>query len=263
VGKSGGRPSAVRGVGPMWLVLALSATGVAAQERLPVDIEAGASREVLSGDHEAWEEYWIRAVLRPAPGTHAYGGVRHTRRFGEEDQQFEAGVGLPLAERWSMSLDGTWSPTQRIVPIWGLSGMVTHRLSPRWSVSGGGGRAVWETTAVNHQQVGVNHHIGAFSAGYSLRLHQVESGGSGARHGLAGSWRYDGRGSHLTLGLGIGQDAAVVGPGDVRSINERSAYVSGTHWLDDRTGISFIFGVHRQGDFFTRSRSSVGIQRRL
>lgn len=248
------------GVVLVWL--ASSATVIAGQG-LPIEVEAGGTREVLSGDHEAWEEYWVRAILRPAPGTYGYGGVRHTRRFGEEDQQFEAGVGLPLAERWSMALDGTWSPTRRVLPIWGVSGRVTHRLTARWSVFGGGGRQVWEPTAVNRQHVGVDHHFGNFRAGYTLAFHQIETGGSGARHGLHGGWAYDRRGSSVTLGLGMGRSVGVVGPGDVRSVDERSVRVGGTHWLDDRTGVSYNFGIHRQGDFFTRSTSSVGIRRRL
>jgi len=39
-----------------------------------VDVEVGASREVLTGDREAWEDYWIRVTVRPAPSTFAYGG---------------------------------------------------------------------------------------------------------------------------------------------------------------------------------------------
>lgn len=70
--------------------------GGAAQEAVPIDITVGAAREVLSGDRDAWEEYWVRATYRPGPGTHLYGGVRWTRRFGEDDQQFEAGGGVPL-----------------------------------------------------------------------------------------------------------------------------------------------------------------------
>lgn len=245
------------------VVLALSAEGGMAQDAPPVDVEVGGSREVLSGDHEAWEEYWVRATIRPAPATYAYGGVRHTRRFGQEDQQLEAGGGLPLAERWSLGLEATWSPTHRVLPIWGLAGRVTHQLSPRWSVFGGGGRHVWEPTGMNHQHVGVAHHIQRFRAAYSLGFHQIDTGGSGIRHSVDGTWAYDDLGSSIMLGLGTGRQGGAVGPGDIRSVTEQSAWVSGTHWLDGRTGVGYTFGVHRHGDFFTRSTSSVGVRRRL
>jgi YaiO family outer membrane protein len=265
-----GRRALGLALGLVWLAPAdlpvgalLGAGGVAAQAALPVDIEVGGSRQVLTGDNDAWEDYWIRATVRPAPGTYAYGGVRHTVRFGEEDQQLEAGLGLPVAEGWRLRLDGTWSPTQRVLPIWGLSGRLTHRLSPRWSVYGGGGRQVWEAAAVNRQHAGVTHHVGPFEAGYTLHLHQLDPGGSGLRHALHGGWSYDARGSHLRLVVGAGRDAAMVGPGDVRSLQEEFAGIWGTHWLDDRTGVGYNFGVHRHGDFFTRSTTSVGIRRRL
>lgn len=245
-----------------WLVVALGAllpAPVAAQ----VDIEVGGSREVLSGDHEPWEDYWIRATIRPAPGTFAYGGLRHTRRFGHEDQQFEVGGGLPLAPRWSLRLDGTWSPTRRVMPNWGAAGTVTHRIAPRWSVYGGGGRQVWDVTGVTRQHAGVDHFIGRVRVGYRLDLHQIDVGGSGARHGVHGSWRYDGRGSHLNLGASTGRGAALVDAVEIVSIPVHSASVSGTHWLDDHTGIGFRFGVVQEGDAFTRTISSVGVRRRL
>lgn len=271
------RPSSGRRAVLAWPALALASTiappppgpallpapaPAAAQERSPVDVEAGASREVLSGDRDPWEDYWIRATIRPGPGTHVYGGVRYTRRFGEDDQQFEAGGGLPLAERWSLRVDGTWSPTHLVLPIWGASGTVVHRLDPDWSLYAGGGRQEWDPTGVSRQHAGVDRHFESFRIGYRLGFHQIDTGGSGVRHGLSGSWLYGG-GSNVTLGLGAGRAAAIVGPRDVRSVDARSATISGVHWLDERTGIGYNFGLHRHGDFFTRTRSSVGIRRRL
>lgn len=231
--------------------------------QVPIDIEAGASREVLSGGRDPWEEYWVRATIRPAPGAFVYGGVRHTSRFGEDDRQIEAGAGLPLADRWSLRLDGTWSATHRVVPHWGASGTLSYRFAPGWSLSGGGGREVWESTAVNRQHVGVDRRFDSFSVAYRLGLHQIEAGGSGVRHGLSGGWSYGGRGSSVTLALGGGRAATVVGAGDLRSTTERSARISGVHWLDDRTGIAYSFGIHRHGPFFTRNTSSVGFRRRF
>lgn len=246
------------------VVMGLAGAGWAsAQESLPIDVEAGASREVLSGGQDPWEDYWVRATLRPAPGTYAYGGVRHTRRFGQEDQQFEVGGGVPLAEHWSVALDGTWSPTQRVLPIWGVSGRVTHRLSPEWSMFAGGGRQVWEATGVNRQHAGLEHHVHPFRIGYTLGLHQIDTGGNGVRHSVHGGWAYDARGSTLTVGLATGREGALVGPRDVQSVSERSAWIWGTHWIDARTGIGYSFGVFRHGDFFTRTSSSVGVRHRL
>jgi YaiO family outer membrane protein len=243
--------------------LPFGAAGAAAQARVPVDVEVGASREVLSGDNEAWEDYWIRATVRPAPGTFVYGGLRHTRRFGQEDQQVEAGAGLPLAERWSLSVDGTWSPTARVLPIWGATGTVTHRIAPGWTVFAGGGREEWERVAVNRQHAGVNRHFARVRVGYRLGLHQIDTGRTGVRHGVSGTWTYDGLGSSATLGLAVGRDAMIVGPGDVRTVADQSASIRGTHWLDANTGIGYHFGVQRHGPFFTRNTSSVGIRRRL
>lgn len=250
-----------------WLVVMLAAAGqgvpALAAQGLPIDVEAGGSREVLSGDNEAWEDYWIRATVRPAPSTYAYGGVRYTKRFGEDDQQIEAGGGLPLADRWSLALDGTWSPTQRVLPIWGAIGRVTHRLNPDWSVFGGGGRRVWESTGVNYEHVGVGRHFSRVLVAYTLELHQVDIGGSGARHGLTGTASYDDRGSAITLAFTIGKHATTVAPQDIRTVTGESANVRGTHWLDRRTGIGYSFGVHRHGDFFTQSTSSIGVRHRF
>lgn len=237
-------------------------TAAGAQESLPIDVEVGASREVLSGDREAWEDYWIRATYRPGPGQHVYGGVRWTQRFGQDDQQFEAGGGLPLAPRWSLGVGTTWSPTGRVLPNWGASATVTHRISPEWSVFAGGGRREWDSEGVNGQHAGVRRHFDRFLVGYRVGFHQLDSGGSGVHHGVHGSLFY-GAGSAVTVGLGIGRGEAIVGGQDVRSVQQRSARISGIHWLDDRTGVSYNFGILRHRDFFSRSTSSIGIRRRL
>lgn len=237
-------------------------TPAAAQQSLPIDVEVGASREVLSGDRDAWEDYWIRATYRPGPGTHLYGGVRWTSRFGEDDQQLEAGGGLPLAPRWNLAVGTTLSPTGRVLPDWGASATVAHRLSPEWSVFAGGGRQEWESTGVNSQHAGVQRHFERFLLGYQAGFHQLDAGGSGVRHSVHGSFFY-GRGSAVTLGLGAGRGAAVVAPQDIRSVSERSARLSGIHWLDEHTGVSYSFGVLRHQGFFSRSTSSIGIRRRF
>lgn len=234
-----------------------------AAAQVPVDVEIGASREVLSGDHEAWEDYWIRATYRPGPGTFVYGAIRYTRRFGEDDQRYEAGAGMPLGERWSARLDGSWSPTHRVAPIWGVSGTVGYRPAPGWTVSGGGGREVWDDATVTRQHLGVDRRFDRVALGYRLGLHQVDPGRSGIRHAATGSLLYGDRANRVDLRLGIGREALAVSPGEVRSTTERSARLSGIHWLDARTGISYHFGIQRHGPFFTRSTSSIGIQRRL
>lgn len=237
-------------------------TAAAAQEGLPIDVEVGASREILSGDREPWEDYWIRATYRAGPGRYVYGGVRWTRRFGLEDHQLEAGGGLPLAPDWSLAVGGTLSPTGRVLPDWGASGTVTHRLSPEWSVYAGGGRQEWDSVAVNTQHVGVRRHFERFLLGYRAGFHQLDPVGSGVSHTVTGTFFY-GRGSAISLGLGVGRGAAIVGSEDVRTVSERSGRLSGIHWLDEHTGVSYTFGIHRHEDFFSRSTSSIGIRRRF
>jgi YaiO family outer membrane protein len=242
------------------LPLLLPATPLFARQ-LPVEVEAGASREVLTGESD-WEDYWIRATVRPAPGSHVWGGVRQTRRFGVNDQQFEGGAGLPLAETWSLGVNGTWSPTHRVLPRWGAAGELRWRLAPGWGVFFGGGRQRWVTTGVNRQHAGVERFFGPARLAYRLGFHQVDDGGSGVRHDLSGSWSY-GTGSVVALGLGVGRDAVLAGEQDVRSLSAASASLSGVHWLDGRTGVTYNLVVFRHGDLFTRTGASVGVRRRL
>jgi YaiO family outer membrane protein len=245
--------------------LPLAYFGATASEALVlsgVEVEAGASREVLTRGEEPWEDYWVRAIVRPAPATHVYGGVRYTRRFGEDDQQLEAGGAAPLGALWSMRLDGTWSPTHRVLPIWAASGTLRRQLPRGWGVFFGGGRTVYEATGVNDQHVGVDRRIAAVRLEYRLQLHQIDVGGSGIHHRVTGTWFYA-TPSSVSLGIGTGREALVVGPGDVRNVSTLFGALWGIHWLDDRTGVSYTFAAYRHGDFFTRTTSSVGVRRRL
>lgn len=227
-----------------------------------VQVEVGASREVLSGGQEDWEDYWIRATIRPGPRSQVYGGVRHARRFGHEDQQVEAGVGTVLGRRWTLGVDGTWSPTHRVLPRWGAGGSLHRSLPGGWGVFFGGGRQVYNVTGVNYQHVGVERYIAAFRLTYRLGLHQVDRDGSGVGHLVTGTWFY-GDGSGVTLGLGAGREASVLGPDRIEATSVRSAAIWGTHWIDPQTGITYRFAVHRHGDFFTRTSLGIGVRRRL
>lgn len=227
-----------------------------------VQVEVGASREVLSGGREDWEEYWIRATVRPAPGTYAYGGVRHTRRFGQDDQQYEAGGGVPVGDRWSVGIDGTWSPTHRVMPRWGAAARARRSLPGGWGVSLGGGRRVWDEVRVDHQEVEVDRSVGAFRGAYRIRLHQVDPGRSGVGHRLSGSWSY-GAGSSVTLALGAGREALLLDADRIESATSRSISLSGLHWLDARTGLTYRLTAYRHGDAFTRTSVGVGVRRGL
>ena len=243
-----------------------SAVGMGARPlaaQLPVDVEVGASREVLSGDREPWEEYWIRATYRPATGTFIYGGARYTNRFGQEDQQYEAGTGFPLRDRWSLRADGSWSPTHRVVPIWRATGTVRHRPAAGWTLLAGGGREEWDARTVTRQHAGVERSFERFAVGYRLGFHQTDPGRNGIRHDFTGTAFYGERGNSISLGLGIGREAVPVAAGEVRSTTFRSARLSGIHWLDGQTGIDYHFAVHRHGPFFTRTTSRIGIRRRF
>lgn len=234
---------------------------VAAQ--LPVDVEVGGSREVLSGDEDPWEDYWIRATYRPGGGTFVYGTFRYTRRFGEEDHRYEAGAGTPLGERSSIRVDGLWSPTHRVAPRWGAYGSVSHSPAAGWTVSAGGGHEAWENATVNRQHAGVDRRFSRFALGYRAGFHQVDPGGSGVRHRVSGSLFYGEPTSTVTLGLAAGRDAVPVDVGVIRSTSVRSATLSGTHRLDGGLALTYAFAVHRHSPFFTRTSTSIGVRRQL
>ena len=234
-----------------------------AAAQLPVDVEVGGSREILSGDEDPWEDYWIRATYRPGPGTFVYGALRYTRRFGEEDQRYEAGAGTPIGERSSIRFDGTWSPTHRVAPMWGASGSVSHRPVDGWTVSAGGGHEAWEDVRVNRQHAAVERRFARLALGYRVGFHQLDPGGSGVRHRVSGSLFYGEPTSTATLGLSAGREVVPVDVGMIRSTSVRSATLSGTHRLDASFALTYAFAVHRHPPFFTRTSTSIGIRRGL
>jgi YaiO family outer membrane protein len=246
-----------------WLAGLLLLGAVGTQElAAQVQVEAGASREVVSGGREDWEEYWIRATIRPAPGTHAYGGFRHTRRFGEEDQQYEAGGGGPAGEWWTVGVDGTWSPTHRVLPRWGARARARRALPDGWGLGFGAGRRVYDEARVDHQHLEVDRSFAPFRVAYRLGFSQVSPGRSGIGHLISGSWAYA-AGSSVTVGLGIGREASVLAPDRVETTTFRSASLQGAHRLDDRTAFTYRLTAYRHGDEFTRTSVGFGVRRGL
>jgi YaiO family outer membrane protein len=72
-----------------------------------------------------------------------------------------------------------------------------------------------------------------------------------------------GDGSHVTLGLGYGEEAETIAPGVVQVTRNKSVSVNGVHWRSPAWGLSWEAGWYEQGDLYDRVRVRLGLEHRF
>lgn len=239
-----------------WLaaVLAVSAGAAHAQ-----NIEAGVSRETLSGGRSDWQSLYLEASHSFGERRTLYGQLRETERFGLRDTEAMAGLYWPLARSWTTLFEASVSDTHRVLPRSSVYGELHLALPQGWGVKAGLRHSEFTNAGVDVRVLGAERYFGAWRAAYTLYS---------GRPGGAVDWeeahqlrldRYYGERSSIGVAFTAGREAENVGPplGIVVSEVESLALI-GRHWLDNSWAVSYELLSHEQGALYRRRGLRIG-----
>jgi YaiO family outer membrane protein len=240
----------------------LPLAGATAQAALPLSVEVGHSREVLTGGRADWTESYVRLTQPLGGRDHLWGQLRRTVRFEVEDVEVSSGVAVGLGAGVTGTLDASYSPTSRVLPAWSTGAGLHQALGGGWGVGVGVRHTVYSDVSVDVVSGTVERYYGPFRSAYTLALATVERESSGLTHALAQSYYY-GHGSAITVGGWAGRQAVVVGVDDIRLASTHALAAWGVHWLPTGVGLSWGVGWARDAELYERTRFQLGVRSRL
>lgn len=233
--------------------------GPASADVLPTQIEYGVSHENLSGDYGDWWEYYLSASHKFGSRKTLYGLFRETQRFDLTDQEFMLGGYFPMDKQWTGNIEGTVSPTHRVLEKWSARGTFHVALGGGNGIEVGVRHREFNTTTVNSESIGVERYWGKFRAMYKFSISQSSTAGSTSSHSATINYYYGERDS-IGIILASGREAESLGAGRVLNLNVRSATLYGAHWLSPDLAVTWRAGVTDQDPVYSRAGFSLGLR---
>lgn len=240
--------------------VAMLSTAVAAQEALPHpwELRVEGARESLDRGLPDWTEVLAQVRYRPTVRTTALAGYRSTERFGLRDREGFAAAYVPIPlGRAQLHVEGSWSPTHRVLAR--HSGLVEIVLpfATGWVASVGGSASSYMTGDARAAWAGIEKYHGDFRYAYQARVSRPDGAGWAPTHRLAASW-YRGELTFATLSASRGREAENIVPVGLLQADVRAASLSAGIEITPRWGLVAELGWVRQGDFYTRRSARLG-----
>ncbi|MBT2326859.1 YaiO family outer membrane beta-barrel protein [Variovorax paradoxus] len=228
----------------------------------PVDradsIEIAAEHQSLNKDLPDWRETSFRLARAFGPREVLSMNLRRTDRFGLEDSSAGLAYVAPLDPRLVASVEGSFSPTHRVLPRHELGASVQYEFAPAWLLHGGFKTTAYDNTTVNQGLIRLERYVSSFS--WSVAWRPTRALGTYAQSlELRGSYYYGNKNS-VGLILATGREATAIGEQRVVLADVRTIALIGRHWFDPAWALTYALERTRQGDFYNRSGVRVGVQ---
>ena len=242
---------------------AITATSVCAESgSAGVQLEAGASREILDKGYANWSSHYIEGEKKLDEREVVHAQLRKTERFNRQDDEITASYTRPLNEQWSLQLEGTSSPTHLILPKYAFLGQVQYAWTDGWSVYGGMRHTEYTASSVNVGVLTAERYAGDYRFAYSLYTAWLAGAEAVNSHRVQATRFYSDK-SWVGLSLSGGQELENLGGGLVQKSDVQSLVFNGRHWLDADWALSYEMLLHQQGTYYTRQGFRVGLRRQF
>ncbi|KQT07684.1 YaiO family outer membrane beta-barrel protein [Ramlibacter sp. Leaf400] len=249
----------IRAALPLGLLVLASAAGAQAPSQPPQD------RILLLADHHRldrgladWNEAGVQLSRHWSVREVAEIGLLRTRRFGQDDTQLQAGYSAALGPRLTGAVQGNASPSHHVLARYALGGNLQYEFADRWLAHAGARHTRYDNARVNQLRLALEHYTGPFSVLAAWSPARALGQGADTVE-LRGHWYY-GEDSSVGVIASRGDEATQLGAGRVVLADVRSLALTGRHGL--APGRWLVWGVNRtrQGDFYTRSGATLGLQ---
>ena len=236
--------------------LALWAGAATAQE-----IEAGLSREMLTGGGSDWESRYLEGAYRFGDGRTLHGLLRETERFDLRDTEVMAGLYWPLARSWTALIEASGSETHRVLPRSSAYGELHLAFGQGWGAKAGLRHSKFTNAEVDVRVLGLERYFGAWRAAFTLFSGRPEGAANWEEAHQLRLDRYYGERSSIGVAFASGREAENVGPplGIIVSDVESLALL-GRHWLSNSWALSYELVTHEQGDLYRRRGFRIGVR---
>lgn len=198
-----------------------------------------------------WDDQFAEFAWRRSDVLTLLAGLARANRFNTADTALSVGAEWRINDDWSAgariggAADADFLATRELIAH-------LHRVLPRgWSADLRLHRREFDTATVSAWRATGERYFGDFRAAYALGVAHLHGADDSIGHSASLTWYADDRSSYGVT-LSTGEEAEVVGPGQVLVTDVSAAVVTGRHDLGTRYELRWWAGTHEQGDFYRR-----------
>ena len=164
---------------------------------------------------------------------------------------------------WSYAVNGDVAPDADVLPEWSLALETGRGLPGGRSIGFRARHASYSTADVDSLAGTIEQYLDWFRVSYTLNVAKTSGIDDPSFAHLIRVAHDYGRDSHVTLGLGFGEEAETVAPGVVQVTDTKVVSFNGLHWRSAAWGFSWEAGWYEQGDLYDRIRVRFGLEHRF
>lgn len=238
-------------------VLTFSLPALADEPVRNTTIGVNLSGETLGDGVSDWSERSVRVRRDFGRRKLVEAGVASTRRFGLSDRQFSATAVWPMGEKFTGSVDASYSGTHRILPRNAVGATLQYEFKPAWLLRGGARTTRYDEERVNQGVLALEHYFKDYGMTVSwLPTHIF--GVTAHSYAVQGAWYYGDRDS-VSLTVATGREATTIDRGGVVLGKVESVGIGGRHMLSPAWSANYGISYTRQADLYTRKGLSIGL----
>lgn len=212
----------------------------------------------LSNGSPDWRESSLRLTQRLSQRSVRSIALTQTRRFGQQDREVSGLLSLPLTDKLTISFEGSFSPTHRVLARQSVAAMLQYEFLPAWIAHVGLGHRSYDATSVDLGTLMLEHYFSSFSA--SVAWKPVRSAGvSSSSNELRGSYYY-GDANSIGIIMSNGREVTPLGPNNVVLTDVKATALLGRHWINHQWAVNYALSHTRQGGLYTKKSARLGVQ---
>lgn len=226
-------------------------------------LELSVGSEQLSDNYQSWQLAALQYEQQLNPDALVYARLQNTKRFGQRDNEWSLGTYYNITSQWQTHIELSHSPSHRVRPVSAVQGWLSRTLSNGFVASVGYHRTDWDPTISQGYSGRIERYVGAWRWAYTLR-HEALNGASqnGLSHQLALSRYYDEH-SHISVAMSVGEELEKINLTDVVITNVKGVAVYGLHYSSNQWGWRWSVGFNKQGDYYDRIGTQIGLRYRF
>ncbi len=179
------------------------------------------------------------------------------QRFDTRDQGLEAGLSVPLDERWMLEAEAGLAPGAHFLARHSAELRITRRIGRHALGSVGLRTARYRDLRAERAQLSLERYAGAWRVAGTASLVRV-----GTRHAAGHEIaldRYFGDRDRLGVRVSRGKELVPLPDGVRRFARVRATSIVGRHWLSPRWGVEGALGYSDQSGLYDRAWLQVGV----
>lgn len=249
------------------ILLTLSCAAICAPataQHPSTEIEAGSSRDHLSGGRAAWHSYELELTRNIAARQTLYATTRENERFNLRDSQFGVGYYHPLSAGLTGQIEAQYSPEHRVLAHRSLFGQLAWAAGDGWVFSGGLRRSNYSNSDTTITSLGAERYFSDFRAAYTLYLGRPDGAATGSAHRVSLNRYYHNERSYIGVSASAGREVENVGPPlGITSTRVRELGLVGRHWLTPAWALGWELSAREQGSLYDRRGLRIALRHRF